>query len=229
MVSMTSASSDAVVTAAFQDLDRACRRLTAAWSLVGGQALIHYGVPRETQDLDGLVESSKVEEVAIFLAEEFGWIPLHHVGEGAEGDYVPADEVVVHFMDDPVLFDIHEERRMIPLRSSLGLVVELLAAQHPVENEMIDLALLQTYHGVTIPLAPLGGVCLVKTKAARRKDIAAMEQVAEHLPSKVLREIVEWARSRDEGTAQDIEAIFNSVKVRLIPKRTKSYPFKRKP
>jgi len=56
------------------------------------------------------------------------------VGPGApSGDYVETDRVFGHEMDDPVRFDVHVRRVMFPLCSPGGMLVELLAARHPVE------------------------------------------------------------------------------------------------
>jgi cation diffusion facilitator CzcD-associated flavoprotein CzcO len=126
-------------------------------------------------------------------------------------------------MDDDVLLDIGELRDMIPLRTPLGLRVDLLSAQHPIEGEMIELAAPRTYQGVKIPVAPLGGILLVKTKADRTKDIAAIEQTAEHLPSDDLKLAIKWAKKRDASTTEDLQQVLAAAKGRLAPKSTHTY------
>ncbi|MBI4701759.1 MAG: hypothetical protein HY744_11480 [Deltaproteobacteria bacterium] len=143
------------------------------------------------------------------------------------GDYEDASDVTVHFMQDPVLFDVGEERWLIPLRSPLGLPVELLAAQHPVEQEMVETAVPKRHGGVAVPVAPLGGVLLVKAKADRPKDVAAIEQAAEHLPAAQLRDAVAWATERDEATAKDLRAILQAARTRRAPVGTRPYRRKR--
>lgn len=211
--------SDAAVASALLDLARAAPRAGVSWALIGGQALIAYGVPRETLDADALVPLEGLERVARQLVETFGWTPVAY--DGGSEDYVKADEVTVHYMDDPVLFDVGQERQMIPLRSPLGLSVELLAAQHPVEQEMVDTALTRSHQGVSVPVAPLGGILLVKTKADRPKDIAAIEQTGEHLSASQVGEAVAWAQQRDAATAEDLQALLSAARTRRAPKRTK--------
>src|SRR5258708_2637879 len=118
------------------DLARAASAMHVPWALVGGQALRAYGVPRETLDAAALVPPGALGELADSLVRTFGWKPLVY-DETAE-DYVETTEVALHRMDDPVLFDVHQERQMVPLRTPFGLPVELLAAHHPVEEEMVD-------------------------------------------------------------------------------------------
>lgn len=217
--------SETIVASALLDLSRAAMLAKLPWALVGGEALIAYGVPRETLDADAIVQEPGLETLADSLVRTFGWRPL--VYDHETGDYVEADEVEIHYMDDPVLFDVNQERRMVPLRSPLGLPVELLAAQHPIEQEMIDAALVCTHHGVGVPLAPLGGVLLVKTKADRTKDVAAIEQVAEHLSNAQVQEAVAWAERRDAATAEDLRSILAAARTRRAPRSTKPYRGKR--
>ena len=55
---------DPMVTAALQDFNRACGMVGASWALIGGQALVSYGIPRYTEDADGLVDADRAVEVA---------------------------------------------------------------------------------------------------------------------------------------------------------------------
>ncbi len=213
--------SETVVTSALLDLARAAALVGASWALVGGQALIAYGVPRETLDADALVDHGMLGAFANVLVDTFGWTPVVY-DEGSE-DYVESAEVAVHFMDDPVLFDVAQERQMVPLRSPLGLPVELLAAQHPIEQEMVSVAAQRQFHGVLVPIAPLGGILLVKTKADRSKDVAAIEQAGEHLSANQVQEAIAWAKRRDEATADDLRAILTAARVRRAPRRTTAY------
>ncbi len=215
---------DPIVTAALQDLMRACKQEKASWALVGGQALIAYGIPRMTEDADGLIDADRLGDVSQVLVEVFGWTPL--VYDERSSDYTEAQEVTTHFMDDPVLFDIGEERSMVPLRSTLGLLVELLAAQHPVEIEMVDQAMILMHHGAKVPIAPLGGVLLVKAKADRGKDTSAIEQAAEHLSADELRALLSWAEKRDPATAEDLRSMMTATRMRRSPKRTSTYGHK---
>lgn len=204
---------------ALADIVRAAGSLRSPWALIGGQALQAHGVPRDTLDADALVPSKALELLASELVHSFGWTPLRF--DADTGDFADADEVGVHFMQDPVLFDVGEERRMIPLRTADGFPVDLLAAQHPVERAMIAGATVRPFLGLNVPVAPLGGVLLVKAKADRLKDSAAIEQSAEHLKAPVVKEAVEWARRRDPATAEDLLSIMTAARMRRNPSRIK--------
>lgn len=212
---------DPAVTSTLLDLVRASALMRTPWSLIGGQALIAYGVPKLTEDVDTLVSKDNLIEFAETLVETFGYSPLIYSNE--HGVYVIANEVTVHNMDDPVLFSIGEERELIPLRSTLGLDVELLAAQHPIEQEMIDASLPRRHYGVSVPIAPLGGVLLVKSIADRSKDVAAIEQTAESLSRTQIDTALVWAEQHDPTNTEDLRAILMSARARRIPKSTRGY------
>ena len=217
---------DPVVSRALLDFARAAPRVSAPWALVGGQALISYGVPREALDADALVTLDGLERLAGELVQTFGWTPL--VYDEGSGDFVAANEVTIHYQDDPVLFDVGQERQMIPLRSPLGLPVELLAAQHPVEQEMIDSACARSHQGLSVPVAPLGGILLMMAMAdPPARDVGAIEQAGEHLSAKVVREAVAWAEQRDPRTAKKLRRILSAARTRRAPKRTKPASRKR--
>ncbi len=189
------------------------------WALIGGQALISYGVPRLTTDIDIL--ALRAGDLATDLVDTFGWTPLRYDEE--IGDYVIADQVISHEMDDPVLFDVGASRIMFPLHSHDGMIVELLMPQHPIEEDMIEDAIPRKIHGRRVPVAPLGGILLVKTKANRPKDIAAVEQTAEALTNAELTIALAWAKKHDPATADDINSIFMQVKERRRAIRMKPY------
>jgi hypothetical protein len=206
---------DSPVQYALLDLSRAARNDEASWALVGGQALRMHGVHRQTLDADVMVPTESAETIAQYLVSVLGWMPLKYSSR-AKG-YVKAKKVEVHRMDDPVLFDIQEQRLMIPLLTPFDLVFELICAQHPVEQDMITFALPVKIEHFTVFLAPLGGVLLVKVKADRAKDIGAVEQAVEGLPGTAIKEAIAWAKKRDPETAADISSIAKSVDVRRTP------------
>jgi hypothetical protein len=206
---------DPKVTSALLDLTRAVRNARTEMALVGGQALQSYGVPRTTEDADAIIPHEDLETLADELVDRFGWTPFDFDDE--TGEYVPTDRPVVLLMDDPVLFDVQQKREMIALGTPLGLTVELLAAQHPVEQEMIARATIRTHYAVRVPVAPLGGVLLVKVKANRNKDTAAIEQTVEHLPADQIIAAIAWAVEYDPATAEDLRSIVQTVRVRRTP------------
>lgn len=208
---------------ALPDIQQASSRINASWALVGGQALISYGVIRDTHDVDIL--SYAAGDLACTLVEDFSWIPLCY--DNDIGDYVVSECVKEHQMDDPVLFDVGMRRFMFPLRSPGGIHFDLLAAQHPIEEEMIDQAMPRVVKGIRVPVAPLGGILLVKAKAGRKKDFAALEQTAENLPTATLQSAVNWAESRDAATTEELTATIRAVKLRMTPKEIRSYKRKR--
>jgi hypothetical protein len=209
---------DPVVQAALSDLARAASDVDAEWALIGGHALRAYGVPRETLDADALVPLERAMSLADKLVEKFNWIPI--VYDANADDFVEADEPLFQYMDDPVLYDIGEQRSMIMLQTPQGLPVDILGAQHPVELIMLEEAARTVSYGRDVPVAPLGGVLLVKTKAGRLKDDAAIEQAAEHLPAATLRAAVAWAEREDFATGEDLAALIRVARTRLAPNRT---------
>ena len=183
------------VAEALEDLVRIADDLGVRWALIGGQALQAHGVPRETHDVDVLVSLHFTVALAIGLCRLAGWTPLQY--RSWTRDYVPAAAPVLHRFDDLVLFSLPCERVMYSLRSPRRLLVQLLSAQHRIERAMVDDAILTPHFGVSVPLAPLGGVLLVKGLAERTKDIAAIEQAAEQAPIAALDEAVAWLGKQD--------------------------------
>jgi len=212
---------DPAVTSALLDLVRASALRRAPWSLIGGQALIAYGVPRHTGDIDTLVPKEELVEFSEMLVQTFGYSPL--IYSTKHDGYVIADEVTVHYMDDPVLFSVGEERELVPLRSPLGLDVELLAAQHPIEQELLDVSLPRKHYGVIVPIASLGGVLLLKSIADRPKDVAAIEQTAESLLRPQIDAALDWAEQRDPTNTEDLRAILMGARARRVPKGTRGH------
>lgn len=210
-----------VVTEALVTLARVAKEVAASWAVVGGQALVAHGVPRDTLDLDVLVEREQLGALAVALVEA-GWDALAF--DRASGSYVRVPSPRAHYFDDPVLFDCAEERIMFPLRAPSGFDVDLLAAQHPVERAMIAEANQRKLYDASIPLAPLGGVMLVKVKADRTKDIGALEQSAEHLPRRTTEAAIEWARRFDPASADDLAAVLRAAQARKTPKRIDGEP-----
>jgi hypothetical protein len=209
---------DPVVQAALAALARAASAVGAEWALIGGHALRAHGVPRDTLDADALVPLGHALDLADRLVAEFHWTPI--VYDAAVRDFVESDEPLFQYMDDPVLYDIGEQRSMIMLRTPEGLPVDILGAQHPVERIMLDEAAPTASYGRDVPVAPLGGVLLVKTRAGRLKDEAAIEQAAEHLSATTLRAAVAWAEREDPATSEDLAALIHAARVRLVPNRT---------
>lgn len=74
--------------------------------------------------------------------------------------------------------------------------MQLLSAQHRIERAMVDDAMPGRHFGVRVPLAPLGGVLVVKGLAERTKDIAAIEQTAEQAQIEALDAAVAWLRKQ---------------------------------
>lgn len=205
------------VTVALVDLVRAARHEGIPWALVGGYGLVAHRVPRSTQGLEVFASTGGIERLADRLVGVFGWIPLGYNEE--TGKREDADEVGVYLVDDPVLADVGEQRQSIPLHAGLGLTVRILAAQHPVEQEMIAMAVALDYRDIMVPVAPLGGILFVKMKAGRTLDLGAIEQVAEHTSRRVFDDAIAWARQRDAAIADELQSIVNVVEKRLTPIR----------
>jgi hypothetical protein len=195
-----------------EDLVRLAEAIGVRWALIGGQALLAHGVPRETHDVDVLVSRHATLALATVLCRFAGWTPLQY--RSWTRDYVPVAEPTLHHFDDLVLFSLPCERVMYSLRSPTGLLVQLLSAQHRIERAMVDDAVPGRHFGVSVPLAPLGGVLVVKALAERTKDVAAIEQTAEQAPSEALDEAVDWLRKQDRVSAEWLTSIVDQAKAR---------------
>lgn len=204
---------DDAVTAALADLAVIARALDADFAIIGGIAMQIHNVPRQTLDVDVLIETPQVMlRLAQVLVEEAEWQPLRYSVEAA--DYVEATDPTVHEMDDPVLFALGTPRFMVPMRSSGGLLVDMLAAQHPIEVEVVTGSPLRRHMGVRVPVAPLGAVLLLKSKADRDKDTVAIEQAAELLPRETIEAAMRWANERDPGATEDLIAVVEAARAR---------------
>lgn len=195
-----------------EDLVRVAGAIGVRWALIGGQALLAHGVPRETRDVDVLVSPHATMALATELCRSAGWTPLQY--RSWTKDYVPVAEPTLHHFDDLVLFSLPCERVMYSLRSPSRLLVQLLSAQHRIERAMVDDAMPGRHFGVRVPLAPLGGVLLVKGLAERTKDIAAIEQTAEQAPIEALDEAVAWLRKQDRVSAEWLTSVVDQAKAR---------------
>jgi len=195
-----------------EDLVRIAEAIGVRWALIGGQALLAHGVPRETGDVDVLVSRHATLALATELCRSAGWTPLQ--ARSWTRDYVPVAEPTLHHFDDLVLFSLPCERVMYSLRSPSRLLVQLLSAQHRIERAMVDDTVRAPHFGVSVPLAPLGGVLLVKALAERTKDIAAIEQAAEQAPSEALDEAVAWLRKQDPMSAAWLTSVVDQAKAR---------------
>jgi len=202
---------DSDVAETLRDITRA--GANTRFALIGGQALRAYRVPRTTLDVDVLLEMSSVETVVNTLISEFQWTPLLY--DDDVGDYAVADAPHIHEFDDPVLFSLGVCRELVPILSRAQVVVEFLVSAHPIEEDILSTAV--SIH--RFPTAPLGGVLLLKAMAHRTKDIAAIEQTAEHLDRDTLAAAIRWADQRDHGETEDLKAIIEAVKRRRNPTR----------
>jgi hypothetical protein len=75
-------SGDAAVACALLDLSRAAQSLGVPWALVGGQALITHGAPRDSPGADAILPPDRIGDVAHKLLDLFEWTPLVHDVEG---------------------------------------------------------------------------------------------------------------------------------------------------
>lgn len=200
------------VAEALDDLVRIADVLGVRWALIGGQALLAHGVPRDTHDVDVLVSLHATVALAIGLCRSAGWTPLQY--RSWTRDYVPVAEPTLHPFDDLVLFSLPCDRVMYSLRTPRRVLVQLLSAQHRIERAMVEDAMPTPHFGVTVPLAPLGGVLLVKGLAERTKDIAAIEQAAEQAPIEALDEAVVWLRKQDPVSAVWLTSFVDKAKAR---------------
>jgi len=176
-----------------EDLRWSAKATGAPWALIGGRALIAHGVRRDSDDVDVLVPPHSLKSIANTLVDSCAFQPLEHVGGGR---FIPRDAVDVHWADS-----FGKTRFTVPLLTPLGMRLELLGALHQAEYDMIATSNVQKYLSLSVPVAPLGGVLLLKTMAHRDKDVAAIEQAARNLTFEELRSAMVWAVQRDAKTA----------------------------
>lgn len=192
-------------------------RLRCRWALIGGQALVAHGVPRSTTDLDVMLHVDRLLAVAGQLAHTGGWCPATRRADGR--CYVLAPAVEVLEWADPVLAEVDLRPKMVPLLTSAAVVVKLFAAQHSVERDALRTSVFRTCCGIEIPVAPLGGVLLMKAMLGRTVDLAAIEQVAESVPIGELRRAIAWTERRDPQRGARMRTFMEAVKRRSAPVR----------
>lgn len=93
-----------------EDLARVADAIGVRWALIGGQALLAHGVPRETGDVDVLVSRQATLALATELCSSAGWTPLQY--RSWTRDYVAVAEPTLHPFDDLVLFSLPCDRVM---------------------------------------------------------------------------------------------------------------------
>ena len=187
-----------------EDLRWSANATGTPWALIGGRALIAHGVRKDSDDVDVLVPPHSLKNLANTLVDSCAFQPLKHVGGGR---FVPMATVGLHWADS-----FGKTRFTVPLLSPLGMRLELLGALHHAEHDMIATSNVQKYLGLSVPVAPLGGVLLLKTMARRDKDVAAIEQAARNLTFEELRSAMVWAVQRDAKIASVLWSIIHPVR-----------------
>lgn len=209
---------------------KALHTLDAAWSktapldqkyaLIGTQALMAYGGAETAADIDIMVLRPRnvYEELRKELVREWGWETFnwagrvrHHINNVAVAD-------VSGLEDDPDPGYNRADSPTLVYRAKTpeGVIVDLtMAAVLASHKEMVEkakpmlLCPTATACGVAIPVAPLGGVLLLKGKANRDKDIEGLKLAQQLLPETVTREAVTWAMTHDTETGMRLAGIFN--------------------
>jgi len=196
--------SDRAAMESLEDLRWSAKATGTPWALIGGRALIAHGVRKDSDDVDILVPPHSLKVVANALVDSCAFQPLEHVGGGR---FVMMGTVSVHWADA-----FGKTRFTVPLLSPLGMRLELLGALHKAEHDTIATSNVQKYLGLSVPVAPLGGVLLLKTMARRDKDVAAIEQAARNLTFEQLRSAMVWAVQRDAKIAAALWSIIHPVR-----------------
>ncbi len=182
------------------------------WALIGGLALVAHGVRRPTRDVDLLVPLRDVYRLAKALSSTAGWAALSYRPQ--RRDFVPVAEPELHRFDDVLLFSLPCERVMYTLRAPSSVLVQLIAAQHPIERAMLADAAPLVVGGVVAPVAPLGGVLLVKGIVARPKDTAAIEQTAAEASRESFDGAVAWLRGHHGAWAVWLASVASAAAAR---------------
>jgi hypothetical protein len=96
-----------------RDLSSAATALDSVWAIMGGHALIAWGVPRDTPEIDAMVDPDLIEELAATLVGKSGWVPLECNDQGRS--FLVTDAVTLREKEDPVMRAAGPIRIMIPL------------------------------------------------------------------------------------------------------------------
>lgn len=195
------------------------RRPQIPWTLIGGLALRAHGVPRMTVDADILVATNELRALGQRLVD-VGWTPIRW--DYRKKDYVTADDFTIQrFDNDLVLKGLPESpaRQVGMLESPDGMPVDLLAAQHPFEQQMLRDSKPKELNNHAVETAPIGGILLAKMLANRGKDRLAVIQAAEYLTPKQLKDAVTWAYEWDTDAASELRNLIAETRKQLVPNR----------
>lgn len=195
---------------ALAEVRAAAERAGVRYALIGGQALISYGVPRDSLDVD--VVSVDPLSIAQWLVDVYAWIPLRYDRDSRM--YVQTDCLIEHQFHDHALYELGVLRSIYFLESPEGVKLDLLLSQHPMERSAISNAIEHPVLSTSLQVAPLGAVLVLKAKAARRKDEAAIEAAFEWLDSAAIYDAIAWADARDPEAARGLRRMLHEVDVR---------------
>jgi hypothetical protein len=140
-----------------QALAQAAEYLDSAaipYMLIGGLAMAAWAMPRATLDVD----------LTLWLPED-GFLPTV---TALAKRYVPR-------VADPGEFAVRT--RVLPVESSNGARIDFLFAAFPFERAMIERAVRRSLGDVTIPVASLEDLVLLKLPSSRQKDAADVELI----------------------------------------------------
>lgn len=174
-------------------LCRTAQALTSAkipYMIIGGQAVLVYGTPRMTQDIDITLALAPDEAARVIaIAEKAGWQVLPQD---------PEDFVASTFV--------------LPVRDmATGIRIDLIFSYTPFEREAIARAVPLVIDGVQVHYVTAEDLVIHKIFAGRPRDLEDARSVLLKQPHVNRQYIVEWLRIMGEGSDTDLVARLESV------------------
>lgn len=165
--------SNASVVDVFRAVERATARASLRWYVFGAQAVLAYGAPRLTADVDVTIDPLELGAPAVLrlLAEE-GIAPR-----------------------DPSFADALASSRLLPLiHEPSRIAVDVVLAGSGIEQDFLARVCLVDLGGVRVPLLCVEDLIATKVVAGRRKDredvLGILREQAEKLDRKLLHEVL---------------------------------------
>ena len=157
---------------AFRRLEVDLRQLDLRWALIGGLAIGVRAEPRTTKDIDIMIAVDRPQDdqqiVGDFLARGYR---LLQVLERKDRDRMATVRLVA------------------PGEAAEGIVVDLLFASSGIEPEVVDSAeLLEIVPGLVVPVATIGHLLALKTRAGRDKDLLDFPLLLPHATPQDIRQ-----------------------------------------
>jgi predicted nucleotidyltransferase len=164
------------------------------YMIIGGQAVLVYGEPRLTKDIDvtlgiGVDEWRRMEQVI----QESGW------------QYLTSD-----------VEDFVKETMVLPVKDKeSGIRIDFIFSLSPYERQAIDKAIDIDLGGVAIKFASLEDIVIHKIVARRPRDIEDAKSVLLKNPAYDKEYIREWLSEFDKSLEENFIETFNYIEEQI--------------